>query len=133
MPERADKIRLDKWLWAARFYKTRSQATTAINGGKVFVDGERAKAGREARIGMVLSIRAHETDWEIEVIALSERRGPATEARLLYRETDASVANRQRQAEQRKQHAILLGDRHGRPTKKDRRAIIRFTRRVERE
>jgi ribosome-associated heat shock protein Hsp15 len=129
MTDRPEKVRLDKWLWAARFFKTRSQATTAINGGKVHADGERVKPGREARIGMRLSIRAHDTEWEVEVTALSDRRGPATEARRLYRETDAGQANRLRLAEQRKQHAILLGDRPGRPTKKDRRAIIRFTRR----
>jgi ribosome-associated heat shock protein Hsp15 len=129
MTEHPDKIRLDKWLWAARFYKTRSQATDAINGGKVHADGERVKPGREARVGMRLNIHAHGTDWEIEIMTLSGRRGPAPEARLLYRETDASIANRERLAEQRKQQAILHGDRHGRPTKRDRRAIIRFTRR----
>ncbi len=133
MTDSPDKVRLDKWLWAARFFKTRSQAATAIGGGKIHVDGERPKPSREARVGQRLAIRAHETEWEVIITELSDRRGPASEAQKLYQESDASKLNRQRLAEQRKQHAILLGDRPGRPTKKDRRAIVRFTRRTTSE
>lgn len=125
----AAAVRLDKWLWAARFYKTRSLATAAITGGKVHLNGERTKPGKTVRVGMVLSIRAGNTEREVVVRALESRRGPASAAQSLYEETAASVQRRQAQAEQRKLHAILAPERHGRPTKKDRRAIIRFTRR----
>lgn len=129
MTDDKHKVRLDKWLWAARFFKTRSLAAAAIKGGKIRADGERAKPSREARVGMHLAIHAHDMDFEVVVLALSDRRGPATEAQRLYEESEASKLARQRVAEQRKLHAILHVDRPGRPTKKDRRAIVRFTRR----
>lgn len=122
-------IRLDKWLWAARFFKTRSQATAAIHCSRVHVDGARAKPGREMRVGMLLRIQAGESVFEIRVVNLSDVRGPAPVAQQLYEETPESKAARAQQAEMRRQHAILLEDTHGRPTKKNRRAIVRFTRR----
>lgn len=128
MPD-AESIRLDKWLWAARFFKTRSQATTAVNGGKVHVDGARSKSGKEMRVGMLLRIQVSESIFEVRVMNLSDVRGPAPVAQQLYEETPESKTARAQQAEMRRQHAILLGDTHGRPTKRNRRAIVRFTRR----
>lgn len=122
-------VRLDKWLWAARFFKTRSLATDAINGGKVHLNGERTKPSKAVHVGMELSIRVGDTEREVIVRALESKRGSASVAQQLYEETETSVQRRVAQAEQRKLHAILTPERHGRPTKKDRRAIIRFTRR----
>jgi ribosome-associated heat shock protein Hsp15 len=97
-----DPIRLDKWLWAARFFKTRSQAQEAIDSGKVQVDGARAKPSRSVAAGQRIAIRKGEERWEVEVLAVSGRRGPAPEARQLYQETAASLADRERAAAERK-------------------------------
>ncbi len=86
-------LRIDKWLWAARFYKTRSLATDAVDGGKVHVNGQRVKPARELRVGDILTVTAAES-WELTVRALSDRRGPAAEARQLYEEAPASLAAR---------------------------------------
>jgi ribosome-associated heat shock protein Hsp15 len=121
-------VRLDKWLWAARFFKTRSLATDAIKGGKVHVNGERAKPGKDARIGMELRIRTEGAEFEIIITGISAQRGPAAMAAQLYQETEASKQQRAAQQELRRQQAIIFGEHKGRPTKKDRRNIVRFIR-----
>jgi len=119
-------MRLDKWLWAARFFKTRTLATDAINGGKVQVNGARIKAARELKVDERLDISNGEVRWEITVKALSDKRGPASEARLLYEETEASAKNREAQRDNRKLQADPAADLHGRPTKRDRRQLNRY-------
>lgn len=121
-----DKVRIDKWLWAARFYKTRSIAKQAIEGGKVHVDGQRAKASKEIATGATLTIRQGWDQQEVEVLALSDQRRGADVARTLYRETEASIARReQASAERRAGDAGIRGER---PNKKQRRQIHRFLR-----
>ncbi len=118
-------MRLDKWLWAARFFKTRTLASAAIHGGKVQIDGNRVKAAREIRIAERLTIANSEVSWEVTITALSDRRGSAPEARLLYEESAASIARREAQKEQRKFQVEPAADLHGRPTKRDRRQLKR--------
>ena len=118
-------MRLDKWLWAARFFKTRSLAQDAIESGRVLVGGARVKLARPVRIGEAISIRVGDAEREIVVRGLSERRGPAPEAQTLYDETPESIERRERDAAQRRlapepAHAIA-----GRPTKRDRRQLSR--------
>jgi len=119
-------LRIDKWLWAARFYKTRSLATDAVDGGKVHVNGQRVKPARELRVGDILTVTAAES-WELTVRALSDRRGPAAEARQLYEEAPASLAARQAARESRRLIADPAAERHGRPTKRDRRQLGRLS------
>lgn len=119
-------MRLDKWLWAARFFKTRTLATDAINGGKVQVNGARIKAARELKVDERLEISNGEVRWEVIVKALSDKRGPASEARLLYEETEASAKNREAQRDNRKLQADPAADLQGRPTKRDRRQLNRY-------
>lgn len=117
------RVRLDKWLWAARFYKTRSLAAEAIEGGKVQVNGERVKRAKSLQAGDEVRIRVGPYEHQIVVRQLSERRGPASEAAGLYEETPASRAAREAMALQLKSlHAAFVPER-GRPTKKDRREI----------
>jgi ribosome-associated heat shock protein Hsp15 len=118
--------RLDKWLWAARFFKTRQLATEAINGGKVEVEGQGAKPGRPIRPGAHLIIHKDSLTWDIRVLALASQRRPAAEAALLYEESEASRLRRQELVRERRELGILA-DRPGRPTKRDRRQIERFT------
>lgn len=118
-------MRLDKWLWATRFFKTRTLATDAINGGKVQVNGARVKAAREVKIEECLEISNNEVRWEITVKALSDKRGPASEARLLYEETPESIKLREDQRDNRKLQSDPAADLHGRPTKRDRRQLSR--------
>ena len=118
--------RLDKWLWAARFFKTRQLATEAINGGKIEVEGQRAKPGRPIRPGAHLIIHKDSLIWDIRVLALATQRRPAAEAALLYEETEASRLRRQELVRERRELGVLA-DRPGRPTKRDRRQIERFT------
>ncbi|MBA3257881.1 MAG: RNA-binding protein [Gemmatimonadales bacterium] len=121
-----DRIRLDKWLWAARFYKTRTLAAEAIAGGKVQVNGDRAKRARPLQVGDEVRVRQGPYEHLIVVRALSERRGPASEAATLYEETPASREAREKLALQLKSvHSAFVPDR-GRPTKKDRREINRL-------
>jgi len=120
-----DRLRVDKWLWAARFFKTRSLASEAVEGGRVHVNGQRAKPSREVRVGDALTITAAES-WEVVVRALADRRGPAPEARLLYEETPVSAAAREAARESRRFIADPAADRQGRPTKRDRRQLGRF-------
>ncbi len=115
-------MRLDKWLWAARFFKTRTLATDAIIGGKVQLNGGRVKASREVKVDDRLEI----VRWEVSVRTLSDKRGPAPEARLLYEESLESIAAREVQRETRKLVVDPAADLHGRPTKRDRRQINRY-------
>jgi ribosome-associated heat shock protein Hsp15 len=118
-----NRPRLDKWLWAARFYKTRALAAEAIGGGKVQVNGERAKRAKAVHIGDEIRIRQGPYEHTVMVRKLSDRRGPAVEAVTLYEETRESQAAREAMALQLKSlHAAFVPDR-GRPTKKDRREI----------
>ena len=128
MDEREDdaRVRLDKWLWAARFYKTRALASEAIAGGKVLVNGYRAKRARPVQPGDEIRIRQGPYEHHVVVRALSARRGPASAAAELYEETPASRAAREAMALQLKSlHAAFVPDK-GRPTKKDRRELGRL-------
>ncbi|MFT6791551.1 MAG: ribosome-associated heat shock protein Hsp15 [Cellvibrionaceae bacterium] len=120
-----DKLRIDKWLWAARFFKTRSLAKQAIENGRVYCDGQRVKASREIAANTLVKLRRGWEELEIKVIALSNQRRGASEAALLYRETNASLENREKLAIQRKalKSSVIT---EGRPTKKQRRQIHRF-------
>jgi ribosome-associated heat shock protein Hsp15 len=118
--------RLDKWLWAARFFKTRSLAKQAIEGGKVRYNGERCKVSKEVTVGAKLTVHQGWDDIEIEVIALSDQRGPTPQARLLYTETAESVERREKAAAERKAQAAGMPDTADRPNKKQRRMIHRF-------
>lgn len=122
-----DRMRLDKWLWAARFFKTRSLATQAIEHGRVKLNGDRVKPAREVKPGDRLDVHMGEADWTLTVRALSMQRGPAPVAQALYEEDPASQARRQQQALERKLAAGAQPPSKGRPTKRDRRLIRRFT------
>lgn len=122
----SDSVRIDKWLWAARFFKTRSLAKGAIEGGKVHIDGQRCKASKEVTVGMTLRIRQGFDEKTVEILALSDQRRGAPEAALLYRETEESERLRREQAEQRKLARDASGRLPHRPNKKERRAIHRF-------
>jgi ribosome-associated heat shock protein Hsp15 len=121
------RVRVDKWLWAARFYKTRSLAADAVEGGRVQVNGARAKPSRELKVGDALVIRTGDVACEIEVRGLAVQRGPAQVARTLYEERPESIARRAAAAAARREHADPARELHGRPTKRDRRLIRRFT------
>lgn len=122
-------MRLDKWLWAARFFKTRSLASAAVDGGHIEVGGERAKPAKQVRVGDELRIRMHQVTYVVHVRALSDRRGPASEAQQLYEETEASTKERERLAEQRRLAPSPAYEEGGRPTKRDRRDMSRVKRR----
>ena len=119
-------IRIDKWLWAARFFKTRSLATDAVSGGKVRLNGAPTKPARDVKPGDRLEISNGDTRWQVVVLALSDKRGPAPEARLLYEETAASIAEREAAQQRRQLAREPAAEIHGRPTKRDRRQIDRF-------
>ena len=123
-------VRMDKWLWAARFFKTRTLARRACDLGRIGANGQPAKAAREVRTGDRLQVKNDSGDFEVEVLTLSEMRGPAAVAQTLYRETEASRELRQRVAEERKATPHFEGLREGRPSKRDRRRIDRLRRRV---
>jgi ribosome-associated heat shock protein Hsp15 len=129
----AARLRIDKWLWAARFFKTRSLAQDAVEGGRVRlvvagIVGDRIKSSRELRTGDVLHIQVGDLIWShVTVLGLSDKRGPAPVARLLYEEAAESLAARQAQVETRRLQAEPASVIKGRPTKKDRRLIHRFT------
>lgn len=122
-----EELRLDKWLWAARFFKTRQLAIAAINGGKVQVDGQRAKPSRSVRPGSRLEIHKDSLSWTVEVLAINTQRRPASEAALLYAEDEASRLKRQELVRERRELGIGSQQQEGRPTKRDRRLIQRFT------
>lgn len=119
--------RIDKWLWAARFFRTRSLAAAAVGGGKVRVNGEAAKPSRALKAGDELTIRVGELEWVVEVRALSRQRGPAAQAALLYAEREDSRERRIAAIARRKAQPHPAAGVKGRPTKKDRRLIRRFT------
>lgn len=127
MTAMADKLRLDKWLWAARFYKTRSLASQEIGKGRVLVNDQAAKPAREIAVGDRVSVRKEDPPIHVQVRALSAVRGPAPAARLLYEETAESIAARERAAEMRRlAPEPAQGIVAGRPTKRDRRLIDRM-------
>ena len=121
-----DPLRIDKWLWAARFFKTRSLAAKAVDGGKVRLNGALAKPARELKVGDELALRMGEFEWVIEVKGLSRQRGPAVQAALLYAEREDSRARREAALAQRKAQLHPAAMVKGRPTKKQRRQIRRF-------
>ena len=127
MAETDSKCRLDKWLWAARFFKTRSLAADAVDGGKVRVDGERTKPAKEVRVGMLVSIRSRDTEIECEVMGLSNVRRGAPEAALLYTETTASMQKREHAKITREADHAIRPRGLGRPTKRQAREIKKFT------
>lgn len=119
------KVRLDKWLWAARFYKTRSQATEAIAAGHVKTQGNRSKAGQSIGAGVVIEIVKDRLTWEVEVVCVSDKRGSGADAQRLYRETAPSKERREEQL-QALRAAPPASTLSGRPTKHNRRAIDRW-------
>ena len=121
------KCRLDKWLWAARFYKTRSLATDAIDGGKIHVDGDRVKPAKEVHVGQVIQIRRKDLDMEVVVKALSVTRRGAPEAALLFDETPESAAKRDNAAVTKEADHARRERGAGRPTKRQLRDIKKFT------
>lgn len=122
-------MRLDKWLWAARFFKTRSLASQEVDAGHIELNGERPKPAKQVKVGDELRIRVQQSTHVVLVRGLSERRGPASEAQLLYEETDASRAERARLAEQRRLAPTPAYEEGGRPTKRDRRDMSKIKRR----
>lgn len=119
-------IRLDKWLWAARFFKTRSMASRACELGRIQSKGQPVKAGRDVHVGDMLQIRTEGGDFEVEVLLLSDVRGPAPLAQTLYKETDASREARAKVAAERKAMMHFNPAPTGRPSKRDRRELIRY-------
>lgn len=125
-PDPATKVRLDKWLWAARFFKTRSLAKAAIEGGKVHLDGQRVKVSREIAVGDMLQIRQGWDEKVVQVVQLSDQRRGATEAQSLYAETAESLEKREAQVLARKAAGGMIDRPAGRPSKQQRRQIHRF-------
>ena len=124
-----EETRIDKWLWAARFFKTRALAAEAVNGGKVEVNGARAKPSRAVRSGDEINVRRGPYQWTVIVKEVAKLRGPAPQAQLLYQETEASMRRREAAIARLKLERPPEFDYSGRPSKKDRRAIARFTKR----
>lgn len=123
-----EKVRIDKWLWAARFFKTRSMATQAVNGGHIQVNGSRVKPARTIQVGDALLIRRGQAEFDVVVLELSAKRGPAVQARTLYQETEESALRRTQDAEKRR-----MGEPAGlsparRPDKRERKKIRKFLR-----
>ncbi len=123
-----DSVRIDKWLWAARFFKTRQLAKKAIEGGKVQYNGARVKTSKTVEPGALVKVPQGWDFWEVEIVAVSGQRSGAPEARELYRETPQSQARREREAEHRRLANQAMTAPHGRPDKKQRREIQRFQR-----
>ena len=119
-------VRIDKWLWAARFFKTRSLAARACELGRIESNGQPAKAAREVRPGDLLQVKNDGGDFQVEVLLVSDMRGPAVVAQTLYRETEASREARQKLAEDRKTMPHFEALREGKPSKRDRREIDRL-------
>ena len=125
-----DRVRIDKWLWAARFFKTRSLAARACELGRIGSNGQPAKASREVRVGDRLQIKNDSGDFQVDVLLLSEMRGPAAVAQTLYHETETSRELRLKLAEERKATPHFEGSRENKPSKRDRRERNRFRGRV---
>lgn len=121
-----ETVRLDKWLWAARFFKTRSMASRAVSGGHVHVNGNRVKPARTVQIGDGLRIRRGSAEFDVVVLGLRSRRGPAVEARTLYRETEESLLRRAQEAEKRRAGEPTGAPPSRRPDKRERRKIRKF-------
>ena len=121
-----ERVRLDKFLWAARFYKTRSISTEAIDGGKVRVNGDRVKPAKEVKAGDMIELRAGDSEYTVLVKALADKRGSADIARALYEETSESQAARAAATEKRRRFSDPAEQIYARPTKKDRRNLDRF-------
>ncbi len=119
-------VRIDKWLWAARFFKTRSLAGRACELGRIESNGHQSKAAREVRVGDFLKVKNDSGEFQVEVLVLSEVRGPAAVAQTLYRETEASAELRRKVAEERKAMPNFEAFREGKPSKRDRREIGRL-------
>lgn len=125
--EAQESMRLDKWLWAARFFKTRNLAAEAINGGKIHLNGKRTKPGRDVKPGSQLIIHKGSFEWDITVEVIPKQRRPATEAKLFYTEKEESIKLRQQLTEeQRRLRTFSDNSDKGRPTKRDRRQLERF-------
>jgi len=124
----SDAVRLDKWLWAARFFKTRRLASGAIKGGKVEVDGQRAKPAKEVRLGQTVTVTKGVYEFTVTVNGLSDQRGPATQAQRLYTETEESAARRERVRAQQKMVAASVPKTQGRPDRRERRKLAHFKR-----
>jgi ribosome-associated heat shock protein Hsp15 len=120
------RVRMDKWLWAARFFKTRALAARACDLGRIESNGQAAKPAREVRTGDLLQVKNDGGDFQVEVLLLSEMRGPAVVAQTLYRETEASREARLRLAQERKAMPHFEAMREGKPSKRDRREIGRL-------
>jgi ribosome-associated heat shock protein Hsp15 len=120
-------VRLDKWLWAARFYKTRSLAQQAIAAGRVKLNDARVKSSHELKVGDAVAVRVGDFEWQITVKALSDKRGPAEQARKLYQESEASRIERERRKDLRRWGTEPASALKGRPTKRDRRRLEDFT------
>jgi ribosome-associated heat shock protein Hsp15 len=125
-----ERLRIDKWLWAARFFKTRALASKACELGRVDSHGQSVKPSREVRVGDLLRVKNESGEFQVEVLGLSELRGPAAVARTLYRETEASRELRMKLAEERKVMPRVEALREGKPSKRDRRKIDRLRGRV---
>jgi len=125
MPDNPDRVRIDKWLWAARFFKTRGNAAEAVTGGKVHVNGQRVKPGRAVGPGDEIRIRRDDFEFLVTVAGVAERRGPASQARLLYEESAASVERRAHVAEEKRLAREMHAGRERRPDKKGRRELLR--------
>lgn len=121
-----ENVRIDKWLWAARFFKTRSLATKAVSGGHVHLGGNRVKPARTIQVGDQLTVRKGPMEFAVTVLALSERRGPAAMARTLYEESEESIDRREREREERRLIRSPAVRPEGRPDKRDRRKIRQF-------
>jgi ribosome-associated heat shock protein Hsp15 len=127
MDDPADRLRIDKWLWAARFFKTRSLAAQAVDGGRVRLNGARVKPAKALKAGDEVAVHSGEFEWVVDVRALAARRGPAEAARLLYEERAESRARREAAIEARKSLPEPAFGLRGRPTKRDRRQLKRLT------
>lgn len=123
-----ESIRLDKWLWAARFFKTRPLATAAVSGGKVHLNGNRVKPGKAVTTGDKLKIRQGDRTFKVSILDINDKRRPAREARLLYEESESSIAARERLTEIQRLASMSPQSPERRPTKQERGKIIRFKR-----
>ena len=126
-----DTVRLDRWLWAARFYKTRALAKQAIENGKVRIGGQKLKVGRATRCGEILSIIRSDDLYQVEVVALADKRGPAAVARTLYDESQDSISSRLKAAEIRRNHRLAIGQPGERPDKRQRKKIHQFKQSIQ--
>ena len=119
-------VRLDKWLWAARFYKTRAMAREMIEGGKVHYNGQRSKPGKAVELNAVLTLRQGNDDRTVVIVGISEQRRPANEATAMYEETQESIEKREKMAQARKLNALTMPHPDRRPDKKERRDLMKF-------